>query len=55
MKQKAIKSFNQNNRINDMDDDLNGIEMKEREANDSSTNLTNLKPVEFESSQTDNK
>ena len=55
LKQKAIKSFNQNNRINDMDDDLNGIEMKEREANDSSTNLTNLKPVEFESSQTDNK
>ena len=28
---------------------------KESESNDSSTNLTNLKPVEFESSQTDNK
>ena len=55
LKQKVIKSFNQNNRINDMDDDLNGIEMKESEANDSSTNLTNLKPVEFESSQTNNK
>ena len=46
MKQKAIKNLIQNNGINDINDDLedlnNGIEMRESERSDSSTNLTKL-------------
>ena len=46
MKQKAIKNLIQNNGINDINDDLedlnNGIELRESERIDSSTNLTKL-------------
>ena len=48
IKQKAIKSFNQNNGIMDINDDMedltNGIEMRD-DRNDSSTNLTKITHV----------
>ena len=52
MKLKAIKSFKKNNGLENNNDleDLNGIEMKEKETlDDSSTNLENLKPIEISS------
>ena len=54
MKLKAIKSFNQSNGITDINDDMeelnNGIEMGEKERNDSSTNLTKYSKAEIDSS-----
>ena len=48
LKQKAINSFNQKNGINSIDqDEINGIEMKEKDSrSDSTTNLTNFKTIE---------
>ena len=56
LKQKAINSFNKKNGL---DEDTNGVEMKESEpGNDSSTNLTNLtnfKPIEINNSSLSSK
>ena len=56
IKQKAINSFNKKNGL---DEDTNGVEMKESEpGNDSSTNLTNLtnfKPIEINNSSLSSK
>ena len=51
MKQKALKSFNQNNKINNKFEEDNGIELREEDegndADDSSTRLADLKPIEI--------
>ena len=53
LKQKAINSFNKKNGL---DDDINGVEMKESEqGNDSSKNLTNFKPIEIDNSSLSSK
>ena len=56
LKQKAINSFNKKNGL---EEDTNGVEMKESEpGNDSSTNLTNLtnfKPIEINNSSLSSK
>ena len=56
LKQKVINSFKTNNGKNNNDlDSLNGIELKENyERNDSSTNLTSLKPIEISSTSNNN-
>ena len=56
LKQKVINSFKTNNSKNNNDlDSLNGIELKENyERNDSSTNLTSLKPIEISSPSNNN-
>ena len=53
LKQKAINSFNKKNGL---DDDINGVEMKESDqGNDSSKNLTNFKPIEIDNSSLSSK
>ena len=53
LKQKAINSFNKKNGL---DEDTNGVEMKESEqVNDSSKNLTNFKPIEIDNSSLSSK
>ena len=51
LKQKALKSFNKNNKINNKFEEDNGIELREEdeanEADDSSTRLADLKPIEI--------